>query len=108
MSKKTGKAIRAEKVAVQAEMFACLDETGENYLLEVELPGVEKKNVQLSMHDDLASIRAEREDQMFIGHLHFPMKVNPKKAQASFKQGLLMVIVPVKEKRGPPTVIKIK
>jgi HSP20 family molecular chaperone IbpA len=43
-----------------------------------------------------------------IGHLHFPLKVNPKKAEATFKQGLLSVTVPVKEKRAPPTAIKIK
>jgi len=105
MSKKTEK---VEKVAVPPEMFACLDDAGENYLLEVELPGVSKKNIELSMHDDLVHVKADRTDVIFLGHLHFPLKVNPKKAEAAFTQGLLTVKVPVKEKRMPPTSIKIK
>lgn len=102
------KAEKAEKIAVPAEMFACLDDKGENYLVEIELPGVDKKNIVLNMHEDLVSVKAERPDQTLVGHLHFPLKVNPKKAEATFKQGLLSVTVPVKEKRPPPTSVKIK
>lgn len=114
MSKKPGKATKAEKtekmekIMVPAEMFACLDAKGENYLLEIELPGVDKKSIELKMHEDLVSVRAEREDMTLLGHLHFPLRVDPKKAKATFKQGLLAVQVPVKERRGPPTNIKIK
>jgi HSP20 family molecular chaperone IbpA len=102
------KAEKVEKVVVPPEMFACLDAKGENYIVEVELPGVSKKNIELSMHDDLVHVRAERKDLAFLGHLHFPLKVNPKKAEAAFTQGLLAIKVPVKEKRAPPTMIKIK
>lgn len=108
MSKKTEKTEKVEKVAVPPEMFACLDDTGQNYLLEVELPGVSKKNIELSMHEDLVHVKADRADVVFLGHLHFPLKVNPKKAEAAFTQGLLTLKVPVKEKRSPPTTIKIK
>ncbi len=105
MSKKVEK---VTKVPVPAEMFACLDDKGENYLVDIELPGVDKKSIELNMHEDLISVRADRADQMLIGHLHFPLRVNPKRAEATFKQGLLSVTVPVKEKRAPPTTIKIK
>jgi len=105
MSKKEEK---VEKVTVPAQMFACLDDTGENYLVEVELPGVSKKDIILNMHEDLAMVKAERKDSTYLGHLHFPIKVSPKKAEAVFRQGLLTVKVPVKEKRGPPVSVKIK
>jgi len=108
MSQKESKAEKMEKALVPAEMFACLDEKGENYIVEIELPGVDKKNIDLKMHEDLISVRAEREDQMLLGHLHFPLKVHQKKASATFKQGLLTVQVPVKEKRGPPVNVKVK
>jgi HSP20 family molecular chaperone IbpA len=108
MSKKGSKTEKMEKVTAPAEMFACLDDKGENYIVEIELPGVDKKNIELSMHEDMVIVRAERKDIMFLGHLHFPLKVNPKKAEATFKQGLLAVHVPVKEKRAPPTIVKIK
>jgi len=99
---------KLEKVIVPAQMFACLDDKGENYVVEIELPGVSKKNIEISMYEDLVHVRAERKDLAFLGHLHFPMKVNTKKAEAVFTQGLLTIKVPVKEKRGPPTIIKIK
>jgi len=105
MSKKEEK---VEKVTVPAQIFACLDDKGENYIVEIELPGVSKKNIELAMQDDLVQVRAERKDLTFLGHLHFPIKVNTKKAEAVFTQGLLSVRVPVKEKRAPPTIIKIK
>jgi len=108
MSKKTKKPEKVEKLSVPPEMYACLDDAGENYLLEVELPGVSKKNIELSMHEDLVHVKADRADVVFLGHLHFPLRVNQKKAEAAFTQGLLTVRVPVKEKRSPPTSIKIK
>lgn len=105
---KESKAAKREKVAVPAEMFACLDDKGENYLIEIELPGVEKKDIELMMEEDIVSVKAERENTVLIGHMHFPLRVNHAKAEAVFKQGLLSVTVPVKEKRAPATTIKIK
>ncbi len=89
-------------------MFACLDAKGANYIVEVELPGVKKKDIDLSMHEDITHILAEREDLAFHGHLHFPLKVNPKKANAKFSNGLLRVEVPVREKRSPPLKIEVE
>jgi HSP20 family molecular chaperone IbpA len=107
MSKKTQKVVK-EKAIVPPEMYACLDDKGENYIVEIELPGVSKKNIELNMHEDLVLVKAERSDLTFLGHMHFPLKVNPKKAEAAFTQGLLMAKVPIKEKRAPPLSIKIK
>ena len=97
----------AEKVVVPPHMFACLDAKGENYVVEVDLPGVKKKDIDLSMHEDIIHILAEREDLAFHGHLHFPIKVDPKKAKAKFSNGLLKVTVPLKEKRSPPIKIEV-
>ena len=88
-------------------MFACLNAEGENYIVEVDLPGVKKKNIHLSMHEDIIHVLAEREDLAFHGHLHFPIKVNPKRAKAKFSNGLLRVEMPVKEKRSPPMKIEV-
>ncbi len=98
----------SEKVVVPPHMFACLDAEGENYVVEVELPGVEKKDIDLSMHEDVIHVLAERKDLAFHGHLHFPLKVSPRKAKAKFTSGLLRVEVPVKEKRRPPVKIEVK
>jgi len=109
MSKKKTK-VEKVGVTVPAEMFAWLDEKGGNYIVQIELPGVEKKDIDLTMHEDLLSVRAGSKpyNATFIGHMHFPLKVNHKKAEATFKAGLLSMQIPVKEKRGPPTSIQIK
>lgn len=112
MTTRSKKEIKVKKVGVTvpAEMFAWLDQKGENYLVQIELPGVEKKDIALTMHEDLVSVRADSRpyNATFIGHLHFPVKVDPKRAEATFKEGLLSMQIPVKEKRGPPTSIEIK
>jgi HSP20 family molecular chaperone IbpA len=106
------KKTKVEKVGVTlpAEMFSWLDEKGENYIVQIELPGAEKKDIALTMHEDLVSVRADSRpfNATFIGNLHFPLKVDPKKAEATFKEGLLSMHIPVKEKRSPPTSIEIK
>jgi len=48
MSKKKTK-VKKVGVTVPAEMFAWLDEKGENYIVQIELPGVEKKDIDLTM-----------------------------------------------------------
>jgi len=98
----------AEKVVMPPHMFACLDAKGENYVVKVDLPGVSRKDIDLSMHEDIIHVLAEREDLAFHGHLHFPIKVDPKKAKAKFSNGLLRVEVPLKEKRTPPIEIEVK
>lgn len=98
----------AEKVIVPPHMFACLDAKGENYVVEVDLPGVKKKDINLSMHEDIIHVQAERADLEFHGHLHFPLKVIPKKAEAKFNNGLLRVTVPLKAKPSPALKIEVK
>ena len=87
-------------------MFACLDAKGENYIVEVGLLGVKKEHTDKSMHDNIIHVSAERENLAFHGHLHFPIKVNPKRAK--FSNGLLRMEVPLKEKRNPPIEIEIE
>ena len=96
------------EIVVPPHMFACLDAKGENYVVEVDLPGVKKKDIDLSMHEDIIHVQAERTDLEFHGHLHFPLKVRPKKAKAKFSNGLLRVEVPLKAKPSPPLKIEVK
>ena len=52
-------------------MFACFDAKGENYLVEVDLLGANKKDTDLSMHKDTNHVLAERIDLTFHGHYAF-------------------------------------
>ena len=99
---------KAEKIAVPPHMFACLDDKGENYTVEVELPGVKKEDIGLTMDEDVVHVLADREDLQYHGHLHFPYRVEPKKAEAEFSSGLLKITIPLKEKRKPAVKIEVR
>lgn len=99
---------KIEKPVIPAEMFACLDDKSENYMVEIELPGVKKENIELKMLDDIVQVKAERKNSMYLGIMHFPFRVDPKKAEAKYEEGLLSINVPVQEKRTSATTIRIK
>ena len=96
MSKKETE-VQKVGVTIPAEMSAWLDEKSENYFVQIELPGVEKKdiNLQNARRPRLSASASSRpQNATFIGDLHFPLKVDPKKAEATFKEGLLSMQIP--------------
>jgi HSP20 family protein len=99
--------MRSKKPRVQPDSFACLDDKEENLLVTVELPGVKKKDIDVRMRDDVIYVKGQREDVEFLGHIHSAEKIYPKKAKASFENGLLDIKVPLKEKRSSALKIKI-
>jgi HSP20 family protein len=96
------------KPRVQPDSFACLDDNEENLLVTVDLPGVDKQNIDLRMRDDVIYVRAEKSDIEFSGHIHSAEKIDPEKAKASFKNGLLDIKVPLKEKKLSAIRIKVE
>jgi HSP20 family protein len=99
--------MKPKKPRVQPDSFACLDDKEENLLVTIELPGVKKKDIEVRMRDDVIYVKAQREDVEFLGHVHSAEKIYPKKAKASFENGLLDIKVPLKEKRSSALRIKI-
>lgn len=97
-----------EKITKSPEMYGCMDDNNENYLIDVELPGVGKEIITLSMHELMVHVHAERNDLIFHGHMHLPLKVIPEKSSAKFSNGLLRIVAPLKEKFGPLKKIEIE
>ncbi|MFH0977743.1 MAG: Hsp20/alpha crystallin family protein [Candidatus Woesearchaeota archaeon] len=75
-----------------------------------ELPGVEKDNIQLNVMQDFVEVKVNRKDekedksegffsyqsssQQFYRRLPLPAEVDPNKAQADYKNGVLTVQMP--------------
>ncbi len=57
----------------------------------VELPGVEKDDIQLRVEDRLLDISVDKEDRKFSKELELPSAVDTDSAQASYKNGVLEV-----------------
>ncbi len=87
----------AEKIRFSPAICAMPDEKHENLHLEVELPGVEKENIVLTMHEDSFFIRAPTEDMEYVGSYALCCPIDMEKARAKYKNGLLSIDVPYKK-----------
>jgi|ADurb_Met_03_Slu_FD_contig_71_23380_length_3179_multi_4_in_0_out_0_1 HSP20 family protein len=66
-------------------------EEQERVRIIVELPGVDKEDIQLHVEDRLLDISVDREDRKFSKKLEMPSAVDPDSASASYKNGVLEV-----------------
>lgn len=90
-----------------------LMENDEQYIIESELPGVEKKQIIVEVAADLVRIKGsinlnrdkrddydylimERQDQDFNKEIMLPEVVNPSEADAVLDRGVLRIILPKK------------
>ncbi|RMG04186.1 MAG: Hsp20/alpha crystallin family protein [Nitrospirae bacterium] len=89
-------------------------EEEDRYSLIAELPGLDEKDVEVTLHDDLLTIRGEKREEKedrsgsyyfaerrygsFERTIPLPAEVDAEKVKAHFKNGLLTVELPKSEK----------
>jgi HSP20 family molecular chaperone IbpA len=83
----------------------CFNHDLENYYIEVELPGVDKNHVELTVSEQGICVAGSRDDAELLGCWYLVHKVNEKKAKAKYKNGMLYVTIPLQQ---PPKGKKIK
>ena len=83
-----------------------ISETDEAMLVSVDLPGLDDKDVEVNVTDDMLTIRGEREEKAekdgftsqsrrsFHRMIPVPPGVDAEKAEAEFKRGVLTVTLP--------------
>lgn len=92
-------------------------ETNDAIVIEAELPGLKKDDVNVEINDNVLSIKGERKEEdeknddnyyrreRFIGKFHraftLPMDVDTEKISAKFKDGVLHLEVPKPEEKKP-------
>jgi HSP20 family protein len=86
-----------EKLVPVATPEACIDHDEEAYYIQVELPGVKKENVSLSMTEQSFCIQGTRENLVFAGCFILAHPVKEDEAKAKFENGLLNITVPLKQ-----------
>jgi HSP20 family protein len=97
-------------------------DTGAGLVLEADLPGLGEKDVQISIHQDVLTLRGERkEDSPSGSYVHrqerrpvrfsrsfaLPCKVDPEKSTASLKNGVLTITL-AKATEAQPRQIAVK
>jgi HSP20 family protein len=100
-------------------------EDKESICVKAELPGVEQKDIQVTLQDGVLVIRGEKRQETeekdknfhrverrygsFIRSIGMPSSVDPNKVKASFKNGVLSVTVTKKEEAKPKSInIEVK
>jgi len=66
-----------------------------------ELPGVNKDDIQLHGTEDTLTISVDTPERQYYKEVKLPTKVDPKGAKTSYKNGVLEVTLPKKEKEKP-------
>ena len=76
---------------------AYMDHDEKFYYIEVELPGVKKTDIELSVSDQSFCVRAPREDIEFLGCYVLAHLADTNATKAKFENGLLSIEIPLKK-----------
>ena len=76
---------------------AYMDHDKKLYYIEVELPGVRKEDIVLSVSDQSFCVRAPREDIEFLGCYVLAHLANIDETKAKFANGMLSMEIPLKK-----------
>ena len=93
-----------------------VSETDKEVQVTAELPGIDPSKVEVNLSDDVLTIRGEKQQEQkqgqeqgrdyhltersygtFARFLRLPFRADPSKIQASFKDGVLTVVIPKPE-----------
>jgi len=66
-------------------------------MIEIGLPGVEKKDIEFEDSETGFCLRAPRDNAEYVGCWFLAHTIDPNKAEATFSNGLLEVIIPLME-----------
>ncbi len=99
MAKKTkagkAKTTKGKKVKSLVVPAMCAYHDSKAYAIEVQLPGVEKKDIQFEMTEASFCLKAPKGELLYFGCWTMAHNINPRKAKATYKEGLLTVTVPL-------------
>jgi HSP20 family protein len=78
---------------------AYMDHDKKFYYVEVELPGVKKEDIELSVSDQSFCVRAPREDIEFLGCYVLAHLADTDNTKAKFENGMLSMEIPLKKQQ---------
>jgi HSP20 family protein len=88
---------KTEKPTVTPNAF--MDHDKKFYYIEVELPGVKKEDIELSVSDQSFCVRAPRDDVEFLGCYMLAHLADTDATRAKFDNGLLSIEIPLKKEQ---------
>ncbi len=97
-----------EKTRIRPNLCAAYDEEKNRYDIEIELPGVKKKDIDLKVLSGGFMVKAPKGDIEYMEDYTFCCPVDTEKTEATYDNGLLFIYVPLKEPYEGATKVEVK
>lgn len=88
-------------ISEEREPLTDIIEGNTDVAVTVEIPGVEKEDIDLNVKNDILEIRVNTPDRKYHKSLDLPCDVIPNTTKATYKNGILDVVIKRKEKKKP-------
>jgi len=88
-------------ISDEREPLTDIIEGDNDVAVTVEIPGVEKKDIDLNVKPDYLEIRVDSPNRKYHKRLDLPCDVKPKTTKATYKNGILDIVIKRKEKKKP-------
>jgi HSP20 family protein len=96
-----------DKVKLAPNIFSYPDFEHSNLHMEISLGGVKKEDITFKVLDDSFYIRAPQDDFEYVTSMRFCCPVKASETSATYKHGILKVLIPFKERMEDPIRVKI-
>lgn len=99
-------------------------ELNNNIVAELNIPGVDPKNIEVSFEDQVLKIKAKHEEEKeenkkgyfkkeirkgsYERSIYIPFSIDEKNIDANYEKGVLKVVMPKKESKRVQNIIKVK
>jgi len=94
-------------ISEEREPLTDIIEGDNDVAVTVEIPGVEKNDIDLSVEKETLEIKVDTSDRKYHKTLELPCDVIPKTTKATYKNGILDVVIKRKEKKKPGSGYKV-
>lgn len=88
-------------VSDEREPLTDIIEGDNDVAVTVEMPGVEREDIDLNATNDTLEIKVDTPQRKYHKKLDLPCDVRPKTTKATYKNGVLDVVIKRKEKKKP-------
>ncbi len=93
---------KGEKIiSEEREPLTDIIEGDNDVAVTVEMPGVEKEDIDLNITKDGIEINVDTPNRKYHKHLELPCNVKPNTTKATYKNGVLDIVIKRKEKKKP-------
>ena len=88
-------------ISEEREPLTDIIEGNSDVAVTVEIPGVEKEDINLNVKNDYLEIKVDTPQRKYHKRLELPCDVIPNTTKATYKNGILDVVIKRKEKKRP-------